>query len=512
MKWRKRRKKMLYNPMQLTEALKKLGDKYDKKTAGLYYMVVLFLAVAFGFFMELHPVLIVVVAAAYFFFVPTLIYNQHKHVYEKRRFQDINSYMHQMVQSFLRTGNIPMSLRETLNTITTGPLHDILAEGIESLDNPDMSEWSEEEQKGGFNPRAAEEKILKKIEARYGCEKLRTLHDFLLKAEQRGGESTAEFALLEKTRLLWESAVEEYHKTLLSERTYGSLMYVMVMVVDIVLMRYLERMNLSISGDWITQLVNTAMLIIFIAFFSMLDKRLNNSLLEEAKPMRQEVADELYSYMQGFDSKRERRKYIAVAVLATAAGVAFVAWKPSFANLCIGIGIAALGFNVHRIILAFAIKTIKGEIKKEFPKWLFDMLLLLQRESVEGAIFLSVEKASPVLKAELGRISAALLRNPRHADTYMSFLADFGIPYIEDTMRTLYSLAEGTGGDKLEAMGVIIDSNITLLAQAEKDRIRDKGSYSNVIETLPLFIGAAAMMGYTVVLFMTTLKYLASML
>ena len=512
MKKRKNRRNMIYNPMQLTEELKKLGETYDRKTASLYYTVILFLTVAFGFFMELHPVLIVVTAVAYFFFVPQLLYNQKKHIYEKRRFQDVNSYMHQMVQSFLRTRNIPMSLRETLNTITSGPLHDILTEGMELMDNPNEQEWTKEELKDGFDPRIAEEKIMKKVETVYGCEKLRTLHDFLLKAERRGGESAAEFGLLEKTRMLWESAVEEYHQTLQAERTYGCIMYVFVMIIDIVLMRYLESVNLGVSSEWLTQTVNTVMLILFLVFFLALDGRLNNSLLADPKVMSRETADELYSYMQGFDSKKERKKYIAAAVLGICAGAGLVVWQPSFANLCIGIGIACLGFNVHRIILAVTVKTLKREIKKEFPKWLFDMLLLLQRESVEGAIFMSVDRASPVLQGELQRISASLQSNPRNADTYMSFLADFRIQNIEETMRTLYSLSEGTGGDKMEAMGVIIDSNITLLAQAERDSIKEKGSYSDVIETIPVVVGAGAMMGYTVVLFMVTLDYLGTML
>lgn len=504
--------KVFYNPMQLTEELKKLGEKYDRKTAGLYYLLLLSVSIASGFFLELHPVLIVLTAAVYLYFVPQLLYNRYRQAYEKRRFMDANSYMHQMVQSFLRTKHIPLSLEETLNTFTSGRLHDILEEGAALLRDPSSGTWTQEELKDGLDPRMAEDRVLKNIEAEYGCEKLRTLHDFLRKAERRGGESAAEFGLLEKTRMLWENAVEGYHKTLTAERNFGSLMYIFVMLTDIVLMKYLAYVGLDIAEEWITQMVNTAMLILFIVFFVILDKRLNTSLLADPKVMSREEADELYGYMQGFDSKKERRKYLAAGVLSVAAAGALLALRPSFAMVCIAAGIVCLGFNVHRILLVYTVHILKKEIKKEFPKWLFDMLLLLQRESVEGAIFLSVSRASPVLYAELNRISISLQKDPQNADTYLSFLADFGIQNIEDTMRTLYSLSVGTGGDKTEAMGVIIDSNINLLAQAEKAAIEEKGSYSDFIETLPVFAGCGAMMGYTVVLFQVMISYIYTLL
>ena len=117
--FKKRKNTILYNPMELTEELKKLGESYDKKTAGLYYLVVLFIAIAFGFFFELGYLGIIATALAYFFFVPQLIYNQKKHAYEQRRFTDINSYMHQMIQSFTRTKKIRSSLYETRNTFTS---------------------------------------------------------------------------------------------------------------------------------------------------------------------------------------------------------------------------------------------------------------------------------------------------------------------------------------------------------------------------------------------------------
>lgn len=508
--FKRRKKTILYNPMELTEELKKLGESYDRKTTGLYYLVVLFVAVAFGFFFELGIFGILATVLAYFFFVPQLMYNQKKHAYEQRRFADINSYMHQMIQSFTRTKKIRSSLYETRNTFTSGKMHDVLVEAIDIIENDRLPKNADEQMRS--DPRAATKVALKLVEKHYGCEKLRILHDFLIKAEERGGECIEEFALLEKEREIWKAAVMKYHDNLKAQRNFGCGTYLFLMGVCIFLMNYMESVGICIMEESITQLVNMAMLILFIIFFVFMDKRLNTNLLKEPVVMSQKKVDTLYSYIQGFDSKKERRKYLSAGILSCVVAAIVVITEPSFTRLFIAAAIVALGFNVHRIQLAYTVKVLKSEMEKEFPKWLFDMLLLLQRESVEGSIFLSTEKAPPILKGELQRISLALQSTPHSADIYMSFLADFGNQNVEETMRTLYSLAVGTGGEKQKVMGVIIDENIVHLARAEEQGMEDKMSYSMFIEYLPSLVATGVLMGYMVVIMSVAFLYLNSMI
>ena len=506
--FKRRKKTILYNPMELTEELKKLGESYDRKTTGLYYLVVLFVAVAFGFFFELGLLGILATVIAYFFFVPQLIYNQRKHAYEQRRFTDINSYMHQMIQSFTRTKKIRSSLYETRNTFTSGKMHDVLVDAIDIIENDRLPKNADEQMRS--DPRTATKEALKLVEKHYGCEKLRILHDFLIKAEERGGECIEEFALLEKGREIWKTAVMKYHDNLKAQRNFGSGTYLFLMGVCIFLMNYMDSIGISIMAESITQLVNMAMLILFIVFFVFMDKRLNTNLLKDPIVMSQKKVDTLFSYMLGFDSKKERRKYISVAILSLVLAGWIILSDISMTSIFIGAAVVAAGFNVHRIQLANTIRQVKAEIEKEFPKWWFDMLLLLQRESVEGSLFLSIEKAPPILKGELQRVSAALQQEPHSADVYMSFLADFGNQNVEETMRTLYSLAVGTGGEKQKVMGVIIEGNVIHLSRAEEQSLEDKMSYSVIIEYLPSLVATGVLMGYMVVIMSVAFAYLGT--
>lgn len=490
-KRKNKKEKIIYNPMKITGALKELGESYSRKEAVLYYIAILLIALVLGFFFELQPFFLCVVVAAYILFVPQLMYNQKKRAYELRRFNDVNAYMSQMAQSFTSTKQVVKSLRETGETFPVGRMHDAIMDAIESIEND-------------FNDvREAEEKALAEIEKKYNCEKIRNLHDFLMMAEERGGECAAEFGILENVRTVWEKAVSDYHRKLVFDRNVGTVLYIVMLFICSFVMKAFPD-TLSIIGLTGVQVVNMLMLILFIIFFVFMDIRLNSSLLKDAKTMSKETSDAYFTYMQTYDSAVERKKYIAIPILMAVLVVLLFITNPSPMVLAIGIVLVAVAFNVHKIILMVTVWILKNEITKAFPKWLFDIMLIMQRESVEGAIFKSLEKAPPVLKNELTRISRILEYEPKNADAYMSFLADFNILGIETTMRKLYSLSVGTGGD-VDVMKVIIDSNMTLLIEAEKRNIAQRGDMSALYNFVPLFIVTMGMIAYCVALVMLSL-------
>ena len=497
MKIRKSRKdkknRMIYNPMKMTGALKELGENYNKKEAGVFYVAILLVAVVLGFFFELQPVFLAIVAIVYLLFVPQLMYNQYKRRFEIRRFNDINAYMSQMAQSFAGTKQIVQSLKETAVTFSSGRMHDTLQDALFLIEND------------RDDVRDAERKAFESIEEKYDCEKLRSMHSFLLMAETRGGECTEEFAILERVRSVWENAVSEYHRKLVYDRNVGTVMYaVMLFICSFVMKAFPE--TLSIIGLTGVQLVNTIMLITFIIFFVFMDVRLNTSLLKDAKVMSKEKADSYFTYVQNFDSKAERRKYIALPIVMSILVILLFIVKPSAMVIAVGIVLILITMNVGNITLSVTNWVLKNEIKKAFPKWLFDIMLLMQRNSIEAAMFLSLEKAPPVLQSELARICRILEYEPKKADAYMSFLADFNVMGIETTMRKLYSLAVGTGGD-VDVMKVIIESNMTLLADAEKRNIAQKGDLSALYNFIPLFIVTIGMIAYCVALVIVSLAH-----
>lgn len=491
MKEKKQKKeKFIYSPMKMTESLKEMGESYTRKSMVLYYCVLLIGAVILGLLFELKAVYLVIVGIVYVAFVPQLLYNQKKQAYELRRFNDVNAYMSQMAQSFTSTGNILNSLMETADTFSSGKMHGTLMEAIAILDKE-------------VDVDIAVRESLQMLEKRYGCEKLRNLHEFLQMAQERGGDCSTEFSIIEKARMAWETAISRYRRDTLSVRNVCSILYGMMLILCIFIMNAFPN-QLSIIHMEFIQVVNTILLSLFIAFFVMLDTRVNGSLLKDSKYMSKEMADNYFATMQGAVTKKEKHKYLAYPIITAVVVVIIFLMNPSPVAAAIGMILVLIMANMEKIILAVTVSTLKNEIMKAFPKWLFDIMLLIQRESVDSAILNSSKTAPPVLQAELNRICNMIRRKPGNPDAYMSFLADFNILQIETSMRKLYSLSVGTGGSS-DVMKFIIDSNMELLTEAERKSIEMKSDTSTLYQFFPILVTSAGMLMYCLAILIVSL-------
>lgn len=496
MEERKKKEGIIYSPMKMTEALKEMGESYTRKDAVLYYCALLLAAVILGLLFELKPLYLIIVGITYLAFVPQIIYNQKKQAYELRRFNDVNAYMSQMAQSFTSKKNILNTLDETGNTFSKGLMNDALMKAIDILvSSSDVD--------------TAKKEAFEHIERLYGCEKLKNLHAFLLMADNRGGDCEVEFTILETTRMAWEKAVNSYRKELLSVRNVCAGLYALMLGICVVIMNAFPE-DLSIIQLELIQVVNTVLLAVFIVFFVFLDTRINGSLLKDAKYMSKEMADNYFGTLQGVTSDKEKRKYVAYPIITAIAVIMIFIMNPTPIMAALGIVLVLVMANMQRIILKITLSSLKSEIMKAFPKWLFDIMLLMQRESVSSAILNSLETAPPVMQAELNRICNMIRRDPSDKDAYMSFFADFNMPMIETSMRKLYSLSVGTGGNG-EVMRFIIETNMELLTEAEKKSIEMKADTSTMYQFVPMFITSIGMLIYCVALMLLSLSQIWSL-
>lgn len=487
---KKKKENFIYSPMKMTEALKEMGESYTRKNMIFCYAALLFIAVILGMLFELKPVYLMFVGIVYLLFVPQLLYNQKKQSYELRRFNDINAYMSQMAQSFAGSGNILNSLNETADTFPSGRMNDTLKKAIVILnEETDVDK--------------AVEDAFYLIEERYGCEKLKNLHEFLLMAQNRGGNCETEFAILEKTRIAWENAISKYRNDAVGVRNGSTVLYGLMLLLCIIIMNAFPN-ELSIIGMKFIQSVNAVMLALFVVFFTMLDTRINGSLLRNPQFISKETAENYFSTMQGTVSGKERQKYIMYPIITAFIVVLVFFMNPSPVTAAVGIVLIIFTMSMEKIVFAVTLSVLKGEIRKAFPKWLFDIMLRIQKESVDSAILNSAKSAPPVLQAELNRICHIIRKKPGDPDAYMSFLADFNILQIETAMRKLYSLSVGTGGNG-DVMKTIIETNMDFLTEAEKKSIEVKSDTSTLYQFLPIMVTSAGMLAYCVAILIVSL-------
>ena len=467
--------------------------KHRKKREELvYYGALLLIALVLGLLFELNPVCILIVAVVYVRCVPQLLYNQKQFAYETQRFNDVNSYMSQMAQSFIYTKDVIKSLEETATCFSSGPMHNTLNEAFEILEA------------GKWDIKRAERDALACIESRYDCEKLRNLHAFFLNAEELGGECQKEFRILESMRTAWQGVVESIRLKKFWERNIGAVIYAFFLLICIIMLHIMRSSDLDIVNLLPTQIIDTILLIGFVLYFVFMDNRLNKSLLVNPVVMSEERANAYFDYLENYDAKSEQKKYMSFAILSVIVSALLLYNKPSWVTLAIAICLVFMGLNVHTIIHIDAVRILKSEIAKAFPRWLFDVMLLLQRESVEGAIEDSVDTAPPVLKRELMRITEMLSVKPHDPDAYMSFLKDFNNQNISEIMHKLYSLAVGANRDS-EVLDVVMEKNIKNLEKSERDSLMFKDSMKS-FTWIPFLCAGFGCMGYLVIAIITSIN------
>ena len=393
------------------------------KTNHLLFLL-FFSGLCFGLLFELSWFYLLFLLAIYLFALKRIHKNQIQEEKELLQFREINAYMSQISQSFVRTKNILSALRETADTFSTGSLKPILLEAIDILllEGGDIS--------------LAQRKALGCIEAVYPCEKLSNLHEFMLLAEKRGGECKREFILLEKMRLAWESAIFKYHQTLLETRNNTMLLYSLMLGTCIFILHAFPR-ELSIIHIPFIQIMNCILTTLFILFFLFLDSRVCGQFFRKAK-----------------------------------------------------------------------IATTPKEIAIAFPKWLFELLLLLQQESIESALLHSLPTAPPILQPELQKMNDLLLEHPGDISVFTSFLSEYNLPQVEMNMRKLYALSIGIES-KEDSVSFLIETNLDNLMQAEEKSYEQKGGISSLLQFLPLFVFSFAMLLYCVAIIMVSLSHIS---
>lgn len=489
---------MRYFPRKYHKRFQEIGEDYDKKLARLYSGALLLVALVLGLLFELNVLLLALVVIVYLLCVPQFVFNYKKYAYETKRFQDINLYMSQMAQSFIYTNDVILSLEETATCFSKGLMDETLKEAFEILDA------------GRWDIKLAERDALAFIESRYECEKLKNLHAFFLNTEELGGECQREFKILESMRTAWQGVVENIRIKKYWDRNIGTGIYGFFLIVCIVMLHVMRDSDLDIMHFLMTQILDAFLLIGLVLYFLFMDNRLNKSLLVKPLEMNEEQADGYYFYLENYDAKRERYKFLPLTFFSVVVSMLLLLVMPSWIMAVVALCISFVGFHIHSINYFMAMHTMKAEIHKAFPKWLFDVMLLLQRESVEGAIEASIFTAPPVMKRELRRITEMLSIQAHDPEAYMSFLSGFSSQNISEIMHKLYSLAIGANRDA-KVLDVVIEKNIKSLEKAERDSMLFRDSMKSFV-WIPFLCAGFGCMGYLVIAIVTSINGIIQLL
>ncbi len=436
----------------LSDELRRYGYVFSIRRSLFLYGTMFAGMLLLGRFFALHLTAQLVLSAYGLFLLPFFIRNVAKNRYHQKRFSDLNIYMEQFLYSFQKSGKILTTLIDMLQIFEEGSMRNSI---IKARDHILYT----------YNESNVEERALALIEDDYPYDGLKTMHRFAYSTEVLGGDYEESILLLLEARRMWADRVY----TLQQEQKYKRREVFLSIIVSLLLCSMIfmisSRLEIDVAAEPVTQTITTLVLMTDMWIFYIADRRLTVGFIESEHENDGEMAAR-YERMRRYDERR----------------------------------------LLDRLAKKAAIKTLTREIEKDFPNWLMEVSLLLQTENVSVAITRSYALAPEVLKPALREFLIELKAHPDDMAPYLHFLSDFALPEVRSSMKMLYSLSSGTGGNARGQIADIIRRNQQLLDKSEKLKNEDSLAGMYALFLAPQLTGACKLIVDMILLLILYLK------
>ena len=393
-------------------------------------------------------------------------------MYNERRFSDVTMYMQQLMDSFKNFKKVSKALEDTASIFPDGPMANTIQRAKEVL----LSDVSGNPERVAFAV----------IENEYPCEKLSLMHNFLIRAENIGGDFSDGIDILQRDRSHWVEHIKTQQS--LRKSTKRNVVISMIMCAAVIVMaeRYVDRI-FPVTENLISQITTVILIFCDLFLYSRADKKLTVEWIKgEYKNDEQTQKD--YDYVVNFNPK----KYIKPILLEMLIPIGLVTLAVVFHFSYFLIGLLLVPYYIALPFWNYNSKkrALKREIDVQFSSWLMQIGLELQTKPVQPSIQSSLEYAPVVLKPEIELLLKRLNENPTASQPYIDFMKDFYSPDISQSMRSLYSISAGAGGNIKERIRDIVMISMEHLNKTQKKLSQELAAMDEffliVISSVPL--------------------------
>lgn len=425
-------------PKLLWDELKRYGYVFSVKRGILMYGMVVAFAIVCGKFFRLDHMYLFLLCLWCACLFPFFLRNLYRNRYGQRQFVEINSYMEQFLYSFQKSGKILVTLKDVEKLFANGVMHTHIQEAIAYIEDT-------------YDEDYVEKRALAMIEREYPIHHVAMIHRFALQVEEKGGEYGEAIRLMLDARRMWADRSYELLKEKKRKRTQILISVLVSLLLCSVFVYVAERVSLSITGFAIVKVVTLLTLLLDLWILYLADRKLSMESMDET-----------------YDEKELLRQYEKV--------------KRSEEKKH-----AELGTRIAK-------KNVSRALQKMFPQWLLEVSLLLQSENVQVAIMESYDEAPVLMKPALRELIQKLQLRPTDMEPYLEFLQEYALPEVQSSMKMLYALSEGTGGNANNQISDIIRRNQLLLDQAQKMKNEDVLGGLYALFLAPQLTGGAKML------------------
>ena len=393
----------------------------------------------------------------------------------KKRFYEVSSYLDTLLYAFVKEEKVVLAMLDVCQTLPQGEMKTLVGK---ALDYMQMT----------FDEIAVLQEGLRMIEKEYSCKRLHDIHRFMTHVEYYGGEIEKPVTLLLADKGRWERRIQEamMHR---NKQFIDVILSVAAALMICGAIVYLPVMNMDISQEWVVQI----MTVLVVVVNDLIVYRAQRFLMVDWIQIQLTEDEDYYvkkmKELRDYNEKKEQR----LSILLGGIGVGVTALLFIVGNewlVILGLLLTLFFFNQHRVGKNLMRKNLIKEVKYAFPNWLLDIVLLLQSENVQVALEKSKEHVPGVLREELYQLTRRLEEKPEASEPYHMFLKDFSIPEVHSAMSILYSLSIGNSGNADKQISELVEKNLALLDDTERELLKSSASGLYVLFLLPVVVAS----------------------
>lgn len=376
-----------------------------------------------------------------------------------RKFSDAVLYMEQLSYSFKKQPKIRPALMD-VQKVSSKEMKEVIEEAILNIDSK-MTERIYEES-------------LKIIQDEYDCKKIRSLHKFLIKIENHGGEYEGYIDMLLEDIKEWNDRTRIFIGDV--ERVKRNfLISIISTLITCGFMAYLIPKEYNYTEHIIYQLASALMIIMMLLAYLFVNKKLNFNWLEEKNVLPDNYVMRYYFLVEkGYEDIK----------------------KLSF---------------WERISYRNAKKRLENEVYKAFPDWIRDVAVNLQNDTVQSAIENSFNTSPFVLTRPIKKLLGDFEKYPVGIEPYDNFLKELDVPDVKSSIKMFYSINELGKEESDKQINSIIDRNDKMARRAEDMKNKDRIGTIGMLSMIPMLLGVLKIMTDMVLMILVFTSSISSM-
>lgn len=353
------------------------------------------------------------------------------------QFQEAITYMEQLLFTFQEKKKILGSLMDIQPLFSDSPMGTSIQDACDYIRNG-------EDGNRGF--RGANELI----EEKYPCQRIRRIHRFLEHVEEYGGDYEIGLGALQEDLGMYISRTESLMQEKEQIRKRIAFAVVIALLICGIGVHFLPN-QFQTGSSMISQVASIVMVLLNLIMYTVAQERLLSNWLTENDT---KVATyDLRDYQKVTKDKKK----------------------------------SGFGYKI-------AYQRSKKVLMREFPVWVLEVVLFLDRGNVQMALANSRPFAHPIMQAGVDELLLHLEKEPHSIQPYFDFMRCYQISFVQTVMKILYGISE-IGGTKGSAqLEALLRRNQLLSNQSEVEVNKTALAGMGLFTLFPMLTGSLKLM------------------